>query len=78
MYNYTSSEPGDLQFNAGEIITVIRKEGEWWKGRIGDREGDFPSNYVRLKESQPPELPPKSSKKNGKKIGDNVSVEKRG
>lgn len=67
MYPYASAESGDLAFDAGETIVVIKKDGEWWRGRIGDREGDFPSNYVKLKEMQPPELPPKTgSRKNGK------------
>ncbi|XP_071819770.1 intersectin-1-like isoform X2 [Apostichopus japonicus] len=65
MYPYASAESGDLAFDAGETIVVIKKDGEWWRGRIGDREGDFPSNYVKLKEMQPPELPPKTgSRKN--------------
>lgn len=46
-YPYQSVEQGDLMFNAGEIITVIKKEGDWWTGKIGDNTGIFPSNYVQ-------------------------------
>ena len=27
-------------------ITVIAKNGDWWTGVIGDRQGVFPFNYV--------------------------------
>lgn len=26
---------------------VIKKEGDWWTGTIGNRTGMFPSNYVQ-------------------------------
>ncbi|KAK2582098.1 hypothetical protein KPH14_002798 [Odynerus spinipes] len=46
LYQYASAESGDLSFNQGEVILVIKKEGDWWTGCIGDRTGIFPSNYV--------------------------------
>lgn len=46
LFAYNSEEPGDLIFEAGERIEVIKKENEWWTGKIGDREGVFPYNYV--------------------------------
>lgn len=46
LYQYASTETGDLSFNQGEVILVIKKEGDWWTGCIGDRTGIFPSNYV--------------------------------
>ncbi|XP_075990060.1 dynamin associated protein 160 [Anticarsia gemmatalis] len=45
-YPYLSTEPGDLTFEAGERIEVVRRDGDWWTGRIGIRTGIFPSNYV--------------------------------
>lgn len=45
-YPYNSTEPGDLIFDAGERIEVIRRDGDWWTGQIGNRSGIFPSNYV--------------------------------
>ena len=48
MYPYESNEPGDLSFAAGEMVTVIKKDGDWWTGVIGgSRTGVFPSNYVQ-------------------------------
>lgn len=47
MYPYESNELGDLSFVAGEVVTVIKKDGDWWTGVIGARSGVFPSNYVQ-------------------------------
>ncbi|KAK9887107.1 hypothetical protein WA026_020555 [Henosepilachna vigintioctopunctata] len=46
-YPYQSQEPGDLTFNAGDVIAVIKQEGEWWTGKLKDAVGIFPSNYVQ-------------------------------
>ncbi|KAG5852414.1 hypothetical protein ANANG_G00062160 [Anguilla anguilla] len=46
MYTYESSEQGDLTFQQGDVITVLKKEGDWWTGAVGGRTGVFPSNYV--------------------------------
>lgn len=45
-YPYESPEPGDLNFEAGEIVHVVKQDGDWWTGVIGDRTGIFPANYV--------------------------------
>ncbi|XP_078513060.1 intersectin-1 isoform X4 [Lissotriton helveticus] len=52
MYTYESSEQGDLTFQQGDKILVIKKDGDWWTGTVGDKSGVFPSNYVRLKDSE--------------------------
>uniref|UniRef100_A0A4W4HNI1 Intersectin 1 (SH3 domain protein) n=1 Tax=Electrophorus electricus TaxID=8005 RepID=A0A4W4HNI1_ELEEL len=52
MYTYESSEQGDLTFQQGEVIAVLRKEGDWWTGTVGGRTGVFPSNYVKPKDSE--------------------------
>lgn len=46
-YPYQSAEVGDLTFEAGEDVRVIKKEGDWWTGVIGNRTGIFPANYVQ-------------------------------
>ncbi|KAM9495947.1 intersectin-2a isoform 2-T3 [Clarias gariepinus] len=51
LYTYESPEPGDLTFRAEDVILVTEKEGEWWKGCIGDQSGLFPSNYVKPKDT---------------------------
>uniref|UniRef100_A0A8C0LHM1 Intersectin 1 n=1 Tax=Canis lupus dingo TaxID=286419 RepID=A0A8C0LHM1_CANLU len=52
MYTYESSEQGDLTFQQGDVILVTKKDGDWWTGAVGDKSGVFPSNYVRLKDSE--------------------------
>lgn len=47
MYNFEGVQPGDLSFKKGDIITLIKSEGSWWKGTINGVSGDFPSNYVQ-------------------------------
>ncbi|XP_028938168.1 intersectin-1 isoform X2 [Ornithorhynchus anatinus] len=54
MYTYESSEQGDLTFQQGDVILVTKKDGDWWTGTAGDKSGVFPSNYVRLKDSEVP------------------------
>ncbi|KAF7694482.1 intersectin-2a isoform X2 [Silurus meridionalis] len=51
LYTYESPESGDLTFRAEDVVLVMEKEGEWWKGCIGDQTGLFPSNYVKPKDS---------------------------
>ncbi|XP_043468951.1 intersectin-1 isoform X3 [Leptopilina heterotoma] len=46
LYEYTSKESGDLNFIQGEVVLVVKKDGDWWTGVIGNRTGIFPSNYV--------------------------------
>ncbi|PSN75491.1 DUF500-domain-containing protein [Corynespora cassiicola Philippines] len=48
-FTFDPDQPGDLGFKKGEIITILKRtdnETDWWTGRIGEREGIFPSNYV--------------------------------
>lgn len=36
-------------FKKGDVITVTKRTestNDWWTGRIGDKTGIFPSNYV--------------------------------
>lgn len=46
-YPYQTVEQGDLAFNTGDVITVLKKEGDWWTGKLGETIGIFPSNYVQ-------------------------------
>ncbi|XP_042565924.1 intersectin-2a isoform X3 [Clupea harengus] len=50
LYTYESPEAGDLAFSVGDTILVTEREGEWWRGCIGDHTGVFPSNYVKPRE----------------------------
>lgn len=53
LYDYKSLQEQDLQFSAGEIIQVLDQDKSgWWLGRLGDKTGYFPSNYVQIEEVQ--------------------------
>lgn len=48
-FTFDADQPGDLGFKKGDIITIVKRtenDTDWWTGRIGGREGIFPSNYV--------------------------------
>ncbi|KKY13532.1 hypothetical protein UCDDS831_g08899 [Diplodia seriata] len=50
-FTFEADQPGDLGFKKGEVITILKRtenETDWWTGRIGGREGIFPSNYVEM------------------------------
>ncbi|CAF0882259.1 unnamed protein product [Rotaria sordida] len=51
IYPYEATDPSDLSFNAGERIIVLKREGDWWTGKVGDRTGTFPNNYVQKVET---------------------------
>ncbi|KAL8892485.1 MAG: hypothetical protein Q9215_000626 [Flavoplaca cf. flavocitrina] len=49
LYTFDADQPGDLGFKKGEVITITKRTEnptDWWTGKIGDRTGVFPSNYV--------------------------------
>merc|ERR1712223_875232 len=48
LFDYVSDEPGDLSFQAGETIIIVKKEEDWCTGKIGDRMCVFPFNYVEV------------------------------
>jgi len=48
-FTFEGEQSGDLSFKKGEIITILKRtdnETDWWTGRVGSKEGIFPSNYV--------------------------------
>lgn len=51
MYDFEAQAEGDLTFSAGETIEIVSRTqntNEWWVGKAGGKEGQFPGNYVRL------------------------------
>lgn len=44
-FAFEAEQASDLGFKKGDIITITKrtdKETDWWTGKIGDREGQFP------------------------------------
>jgi hypothetical protein len=51
LYNFDGERDTDLSLQVGDLVTVLKRgEDEWWTGRVGRREGEFPANYVRMEE----------------------------
>jgi len=48
LYDFDAQQPSDLGFNKGDIITVVKSDGNWWRGTLNGQTGDFPSNYVQM------------------------------
>jgi amphiphysin len=51
LYDYEAQAEGDLSFSTGEVIEIITKTdnaNEWWIGKIGTRQGQFPGSYSLL------------------------------
>ena len=51
LYNFRAEMKCDLEFRKGQIIHVITKTdttNDWWEGRLDDRVGIFPANYVKM------------------------------
>lgn len=49
LYPYDAQAEGDLSFNAGDIIEVVQRTDnveEWWIGKIGGRQGQFPGKIL--------------------------------
>lgn len=51
LFDFTSDDKEDLQLQEGDVVCVLAKEGDWWRGcKVVDGEwsveGAFPSNFV--------------------------------
>ncbi|XP_071953295.1 growth factor receptor-bound protein 2-like [Antedon mediterranea] len=46
-FDFIPQEDGELSFSMGDIIEVLDdSDSNWWKGKLGGREGMFPTPYV--------------------------------
>ncbi|KAI1229832.1 SH3 and cysteine-rich domain-containing protein 3, partial [Lamprotornis superbus] len=47
LYRFKALEKDDLDFPPGEKITVVDDSNEeWWRGKIGEKVGYFPPNFI--------------------------------
>ena len=45
--SFSQKKLDELSFKKGDLMVVLRKEGNWWNAEHGDgRKGYIPSNYV--------------------------------
>ncbi len=51
LYHFKGELKCDLEFRKGQVIKVVTRtdtQFDWWEGKIEDRVGIFPANYVKL------------------------------
>ncbi|KAJ4933982.1 hypothetical protein JOQ06_006790 [Pogonophryne albipinna] len=47
LYRFKAIEKDDLDFHPGDRITVLDDSNEeWWRGKMGEKSGYFPTNYL--------------------------------
>ncbi|KAJ4476613.1 hypothetical protein J3R30DRAFT_3487792 [Lentinula aciculospora] len=55
LYNFDGVESGDLSLKKGDVIIITKKSessDDWWTGKIENRKGIFPANFVELVSNQ--------------------------
>lgn len=48
LFDYEAQAEGDLSFMTGDVIEIVHRtqnDNEWWNGRIGGKEGQFPGEF---------------------------------
>ncbi|XP_077530298.1 mitogen-activated protein kinase kinase kinase 9-like [Haemaphysalis longicornis] len=61
-YDYEASGDDELSLQRGQTVEVLSKDARisgddgWWTGKIGDRVGIFPCNFVQALEPRPREI----------------------
>jgi hypothetical protein len=62
-YNFSPQTSKELELKKGDRVTLIRRvDDNWYEGRLGQRQGIFPCNYVEvLREPDTPMVTPASS-----------------
>eukprot|EP00511_Aplanochytrium_stocchinoi_P003128 CAMPEP_0204832638 /NCGR_PEP_ID=MMETSP1346-20131115/14308_1 /ASSEMBLY_ACC=CAM_ASM_000771 /TAXON_ID=215587 /ORGANISM="Aplanochytrium stocchinoi, Strain GSBS06" /LENGTH=416 /DNA_ID=CAMNT_0051964585 /DNA_START=241 /DNA_END=1491 /DNA_ORIENTATION=- len=62
LYDYAAQQADELTVRAGDKIEVLdSSENDWWSGKLNERIGLFPANYVQMLETvaaAPTPLPP--------------------
>jgi len=48
LFDFTAQEDNEISFNRGDLIKITdTTDQHWWHGKIQDREGMFPANYIQ-------------------------------
>jgi len=48
LFDFNTQDPSELPFRAGDIITILKQDGDWWEGELNGKKGLLPSNYVQI------------------------------
>lgn len=49
LFDYPASHPSDLALQAGDVVIILRRiSNDWLHGRVLDKEGMFPENFIDI------------------------------
>lgn len=48
LFDFNAQDPSELPLKVGQIINVLKQDGDWWEGELNGKKGLLPSNYVQL------------------------------
>lgn len=51
LFNFRAEMKCDLEFRKGQVVLVTLRtesQNDWWEGKLEDRVGIFPANYVKM------------------------------
>ncbi|KAG8748666.1 hypothetical protein FRC10_000057 [Ceratobasidium sp. 414] len=51
LFDFVAQESGDLSFNKGDVIIVLKKTesiDDWWTGKLNGKQGIFPANFTEV------------------------------
>lgn len=66
VYSYKQNNGDELNLGVGDVIEVLEEVEEgWWRGRLNNNTGVFPSNFVVLLETTSPQSAYRQSKLTG-------------
>lgn len=47
-FSHTARNTNELTVEAGQVVNVLSREGEWWLAEANEQQGYLPSNYLQL------------------------------
>jgi hypothetical protein len=58
-FSYAAENTDELSLMPGQTVDVLGEEEDgWWRGKLGDKVGLFPSNFVEVINEEPPDSAP--------------------
>ena len=51
LFDHKAEAEDELSLAVGDVVEFISEsiEGHWWEGKLGDKLGLFPSNFIKLR-----------------------------
>src|SRR5579859_3264050 len=77
LYDFSPSEPSELPFRRGDIISVLDSVyKDWWRGSLRGQTGIFPVNYVEILKDPTPEELMREAEEESKILSEGRNIEK--